>query len=228
MGSRAHRFAAWTATALTLAFAAAPAAAAEGWTVRGSVVWVDPDLDVREQDGFTTITLQADSTIGLAASAEYRFTDRFGLEFGVLWAEPDVELRVEGLFFPVPSPVPIPDRIVATGDLRFTPVTAGLNVHLTPGSRADLYLGPRVAYVFYSDLELTINLFGISSTQRIDTDDEFGYGAGIGVDVPLGTGRWSFHAAADYLEVDLTFVDEGSENFAFDPLMVRAGLGVGF
>lgn len=212
-----------------LVAAAAPPAAAQSWTFRGGLAWVDPDLDVRETDGPARISLQSSSAIGAAVSAEYHFTDRFGLELGVLWAEPEIELRIEGIAIPLPDPIPpFPDEIVASGDLRITPLTVGLNVHFSPTAQVDLYLGPRVAYVDYGDLELTSTLFGISSTDTVGTDDELGYGAGIGLDVPVGSGRWMVNAAADYLEVDLTFSGEGSESLAFDPLIVRAGVGYRF
>lgn len=224
---------------LSLIAAAAPAAAqswsSSGWTIRGAGVWVDPDFSFRDVNGGAVITLEADDAIGLGASAEYRFNDRFGLELGLLWAEPEVELQIEGLDFgpfPFPLPIPLPplpDSFVARGDLRFTPLTAGLNYHLTPLQRVDVYFGPRIAYALYGDLELAATLFGVSSTDGIPTDDELGYGAGIGVDVEFGDGRWALHAAADRLDLDLTLGEGGgSASFDFDPTMVRAGLAYTF
>jgi outer membrane protein W len=218
-----------TAVLLSIPLAAAPPAAAQSWTFRGGPAWVDPDIDLRQTDGLSTISLQSSSAIGAAASAEYHFTDRFGLEIGLLWAEPEIELRIEGFAVPLPDPLPpLPDEIVASGDLRFTPLTVGLNVHFSPGAEADLYVGPRLAFVQYGDLELTSSLFGVASTTTVGTDDELGYGAGIGLDVPVGAGRWLVNASADFLEVDLTFSDEGAESLAFDPLIVRAGVGYRF
>lgn len=82
-----------------------------------------------------------------------------------------------------------------------------------------------MAYVFFGDLELGTG--GIGGAATIETDDEFGYGAGVGVDVPFGGGGWFVYAAADYLAVDFSF--EGSDqSLDFDPFIVRAGFGVGF
>jgi opacity protein-like surface antigen len=90
----AHRFAARAAACAVVALASVPAASAEGWKVRGAVVWVEPDLDFADEDLLTRLSLTADGALGLGVGAEYRLTERLGLEFGLVYAEPEVELAV--------------------------------------------------------------------------------------------------------------------------------------
>ena len=81
---------------------------------------------------------------------------------GFLAATGDIIVTMDGdatyprAFIPVLLDVLIDEVgvISASAKPRITPVYAALNVHLTPDSRADLYVGPIVAYVVYSSFEL--------------------------------------------------------------------------
>jgi hypothetical protein len=127
--------------------------------------------------------------------------------------------------------------------LRMTPVLAGLNIHLTPGRRADLYLGPVVGLVRYDDIEIEFRgdfLGGeVIPVQRVETEDGFAWGARLGVDVPIGRRGAFFTASATYLkaEVEVDGFDDpegedvedfGSSSFDLDPFLTQIGFGYRF
>jgi outer membrane protein W len=119
--------------------------------------------------------------------------------------------------------------------ITMTPVTAGLNVHLTPGSRFDVYMGPLVAYVMYSGFSLEI---GSYFDQGYSTRSDFGFGANLGVDLRLGKGRWSLNTNIRYLNTTLEFRPSsgfsakeaiaGSATTDLDPTIFSIGFGVRF
>jgi len=116
---------------------------------------------------------------------------------------------------------------------------AGLNVHLTPGRKADLYAGPLVAYVTYSDM-----LIGVAGAPpgssvfltpvSVSFGSEIALGANIGVDVPISQRHWFFNADLKYLDASPDATLEGigalarSGSVAIEPLMVGVGFGYRF
>ncbi len=216
---RSHRFT--TALVLALMFLALPAAADdEGWQLRFGGVWVDPDLSVDEvQNDGSRVRAEADSQLGLRLALEYRFSPRLGVEFGALWAEPDVEVTIDGVVFCL-------CRLEASDSLRFTSLTAGLNVHLTPEGPVDFYVGPLIAWVLYGDLGFRFSVGGLTDTVAFSSSDELAWGVQAGVDVPFGDGPWALNLAAQYLDTTLGVraEDDGARSeIGFDPLVFSLG-----
>ena len=104
---------------------------------------------------------------------------------------------------------------------------AALNVHLTPDSRADLYVGPMVAYVVYSSFELVTDPWFMR--EWFVTENDFGYGINLGLDVRVG-GGWLLCAALKYLDTTLEASppDEGVGRSDIDPMIFSIGVGYRF
>jgi hypothetical protein len=104
------------------------------------------------------------------------------------------------------------------GGISMTPLTAALNVHLTPESPVDLYVAPVLGWAW---LDLDRDLLGLGLLTSDDSESGFVWGLGAGIDVPLGKGTWVFTGSLEYLSVD---VSEGS----FDNVVVYLGAGFRF
>jgi len=204
---------------LSVALAALPATAGDierPWRLRLALVSMDSDANFADigasDDGFAISTGIGG---GLSVDLEYRASRRLGLDFGVLAASPSIGTRIEIGWHGVS---------VSTG-ITVAPVTFGLNIHLTPDSRVDVYLGPLVAYVKYNSFELHV---GPGASEVFHTGDDFGLGANLGVDILLGKGRWSLNATLKYISSTLEATPIGGDTGTvdFDPTIF--GVGVGF
>ncbi len=217
---------------LAAALLAMPATAGDGqWHLRVQAVWVQPDLDWRMSPApGDVVSVDADDAWGLGVSGEYQVSDLLGVELGIMRAVPDVNILLEDTLLGV--------SLKATDDLTMTPLSIGLNFHLTPGQRFDLYLGPFLAYVLYSDLEWrvneTIDVGGvpivIDETLRMSVANDLAYGAVAGVDIPVGSRGWYLSGTLKYMatELDITDPDGDSENLSLDPIIVAIGVRYSF
>lgn len=219
-------------TCLAAASTALPAVAGDGlWHLRAQAIWVQPDLSwsMSPEPG-SAISVDADDAWGLGISGEYQVSDLLGVDLGILRTVPDVRIQVDEALLGL--------SIGATDGLTMTPLSIGLNFHLTPSQRYDLYLGPYLAYVLYSDLEWrvneTVDVGGvpvvIDDTLRMSVANDLAYGAVVGADVPLGPEGWYFSSTLRYLatELDATEPEGDSETLSFDPLMIAVGVRYSF
>ena len=211
--------------AATLAWAGAAAAEVEQtWIIRVGALRVDADPDFRlQQDG---VRLTGDAGYGFSLAGEYRVSDRLGVELSGQWSEFDLELELGGGMFCGSTFC----RVSATDSVRPLTLGLGLDVHLTPGRRADLYVGPVLAYVLYSDPTFRF----LDGTVRGSIDDDLAWGGVVGLDLPFGDPGWHFSGSVRYLraEADATARDdEGDTDTAsldFDQLAVIVGFGYRF
>ena len=102
------------------------------------------------------------------------------------------------------------NKITPGDELRYRQLTAGLNFHLTPNRRVDLFLGPLVGFVGYGG----------------DFDDDLAWGVNLGVDVPLPW-RWYFTGGARYLKSSAEAPASGLD-LEVDPIILSAGLSIRF
>jgi outer membrane protein W len=135
-------------------------------------------------------------SLGGGLGLEYRATPRVGVELGGLSAEMEDETEFDFLFAEIDIETAV----------RITPVLARLNVHLTPGRRADLYLGPVAGYVAMSDLTWRVRTSAFGDPPEVEqvrfpTEDQFTWGAHLGLDVRLGDGGSFLTAGATYLDL---------------------------
>lgn len=203
-----------------LAFSAAGSLRADdetGWKIRVDLAFLDPGGDALIVDvGDETIATSLDSGGGVGVAAEYRFSRRLGVEFGVL-AAASVDLS-SGIFGPVF------DNTVEIAS--FTPVTVGLDVHLTPGKAVDLYLGPQLSWVGYSGVNVSTGLGGTNSS--LDLDSDVGPGAIVGVDVPIGQKGWLFQANFRMIDTNMKRGGTSPLDVEFDPRIFSLGFGYRF
>lgn len=209
--------------ALALLIAAGGARAADlPWQVRVGGVWVHPNFNFSsvepEGEGLTAVS---DDATGLDLGLGYRFSDHLGIELGVLRASPNLHLQVQ---------VPTGWVLSADDRLSFTPITAGLAIHLTPGRPFDVYVTPALAYVMYGDLHFAA--FDLqTATADLAVDNQWTWGLSIGTDVKLGDGPWRINAAVSYIRttVHATDIENGdTRNVDFNPYTFTLGLGYRF
>ena len=188
------------------------------WTLRVDLSWVDPSGDfvaTSVDDG--TVATSFDAGFGGGLRGEYHFSERFGVELGVLSAgSVDITTGVSG------------GTVGSSLELSsFTPFTVGLNVHLTPDHPLDLYAGPLIALVRYEDVEIRAAI-GTAGT-NVSVDNDVGWGGIIGLDLPLGERGWLVQANLRYIESDMK--DSGgavSIDSQFDPVIFSIGFGYRF
>lgn len=209
-----------TLAALALLTVAASASAAEpGWQLKFGGVWVSPALHdtILNSDG-DRFTIDSDTTVGLGIAVERRFSDRLGVEFGVLRATPDVKLRIT---------TSSGETGEVSDGLAYTPLTVGLNIYVVSGESAEVYLTPTLAYVTYGDLNFRVG----GDTIKVAIDNDMTWGLGLGTNLRLGGGRWWFSGAVSYLGTALKATEVeggGSQSFDYNPFTVTLGFGYRF
>jgi outer membrane protein W len=144
------------------------------------------------------------SGTGIGGDFEYHFSPRLGLNFSLDWAELDVTGQYDSSF------------VWEMGDeqMSYLSFTVGPNFHLTPGSRADFYLGLFVGYASLG--RVTANLPSAGPT--LDLGDSFVYGGLLGLDIGLGVRQvWALHLGIrqEILEAD---------GIDVDPFLFEAGV----
>ena len=185
---------------------AVPVSAGEGErTVRAGLLFSSPTSDLSDADQ----TTELDEAIGIQASCEWMVSDRIGVEPGVSYAQHDVTVTETGF----------PD--IDFGETDWFALTVSGNYHFLNGGALDVYAGPSVGYVSWGSIKS--DLF----PQKIDTDAGIVFGLGVGVDVPVGEGPWSFSAALNYMFSDLE-IEGGSADIGVDPLQLEIGAGYRF
>ena len=103
-------------------------------------------------------------------------------------------------------------------DVGFDAISLGLNYHLTPDRLVDVFVGPFVSNVSYSDSAFNAGEAGFGS--------EVGVGAKIGADWYFGwQSPWALSTSIHYLP--MTAGDDGNE-FDIDPLVGAIGLAFRF
>ncbi len=178
-----------------------------GWQLRFYVAAVDLD---HSSSGLTrpagTSRIGTDAGGGVGVNGEYRFSRRLGIDLGLFTGgSVDVEAsayRVGGT------------SRVAYDSLTFTPLTVGLDVHLTPASRVDVYVAPLIALIQYGELRTTAGPHGAGT--EIDFDEDIAPGLSLGLGVPFGKKGWSFQA-------HITYLDSSLEGQGVDGLRVSSG-----
>jgi outer membrane protein W len=194
------------------------AAAASWWQLVLDFSWIDPSGSrISTNAGGQVSGTNFDSGVGAGIRAEYHFSNRFGVEIGVLGTvNVDVSVGSPGGTF---------GSNVAVSS--FTPVTLGFNVHLTPDRPVDLYVGPLLALSNYGKVDVSTGMGTATTTVSIDND--VGYGAILGLDLPLGDHGWLVQANLRYIVTEMKD-SGGAISFSgdFNPVIFSVGLGYRF
>lgn len=145
---------------------------------------------------------------GLGLGIERLLGARYGVELDALFLDLDGSRIVDiGTEWTMSNP-----------GVDMDALSLGLNIHLTPAKKFDIFVGPFISNVSYSDsgFNVTESRFG----------DEFGLGAKLGADWYFGwQSKWALATAIRYLPI--TAGDDANE-FDIDPLVGTIGLGYRF
>jgi hypothetical protein len=142
-------------------------------------------------------------------------------------------------------PVPDPDNAESadlaasqTGEMGMIPLTLGFNFHVLRTRTLDLYLGPLVGYVYYTDLKLepgtlTVDppIFPLEEEIEADAVDIKGsgaWGAAVGLDVRFGVSRWMLSVAGRYLATTAEESGGDHNSLRIDPWVFQVGVGYRF
>ncbi len=221
-GKEAHRIVLASVLVVGLAGSAsadtAPADDESGWTLRFYAAAIDFD---NSSSGRGPGGRGYDIDIGgaLGINGEYRFSRHVGLDFGALaGGGVDIASRttyLEGAVWEVHD------------TLSFTALTAGPDIHLTPGARVDFYICPMVALMQYGGL--VIRSSGPTDVvTQVDFDEDFAVGASLGLGVPFGQRRWSFNTNLTYLDSSLDGTDERGLRLDENYDVTMFGFGFGY
>jgi outer membrane protein W len=200
----------------------------EGFNLRLNATWTDPkSTNYDDGDRFVRIEANTAETFGLALSGEFRISDRLGVEAGIQAANKS-EVRFS---FRAPDGANLGDPLAAQPEdnLSFTIVDAALNVYLTSGT-LDFYVGPVLGYIFYDDT-LNVLVGNLSQPASFEIDDDFAYGAVVGVDIDIADSNCFFTSSVKYLVASYDIQirnDDSSDDIDFDPWIVRLGFGYRF
>jgi len=188
------------------------------WQIRIAGLSMKPTGDtVFLPESGERIPYDAGKGYGFGIDLEYRASRRLGIDFGVLTATPVIDVLIDEV-----------GVISASAQPRITPVYAGLNVHLTPDDQFDLYFGPLLAYVIYSSFDLVVDPWFL--TEGFVTQNDFGIGVNLGLDIRLGDAGWLVIATFKYLDTTLEASppDEGTGRTDIDPMIFSVGVGYHF
>ena len=174
------------------------------WTLRVYGAMVDSLDDSRT--GTTGVASSVDVGGGLGVGGEFRLSDRLGLELSSLFGGIDIETSMS-------TGVGSTAEIL---EVDMVPLTLGLTVHLSQKSRADVFLAPTVGFVRYYRLQTDYTLAGWTATEESGFDAALG--AALGLDIPVGSGKWAVSTGLRYMKT------AGGETDV-DVLMLTLGFG---
>ena len=153
----------------------------------------------------------------MALNGEYRFSRHLGVDLGAM-AGGGVDLVAQTYQGGHPTGL-------TYDTVGFTPLTAGLGIHLTPDSRVDVSVCPLLAWVRYGNLSVATGPPGFARTS-VHFDDDLALGAALGLGVPFGERRWSFEANVTY--IDSAMSGRGQHGIRVDEDFDVTSFGVGF
>ncbi len=158
---------------------------------------------------------------GVGFNAEYRFSRHLGIDLGVLaGAGVDIAART----------VEVGQTTSVVYDtVSFTPVTTGLDIHLTPEARVDVYLCPTLAWVRYGGMTVTADS-AVGTTTEVDFDDDLAAALALGLGVPFGNEHWSLQANVTYMDGSMSGSARNGTRLDrdYDMTLFKVGFGYRF
>jgi len=188
------------------------------WILRFDLSIVEPSGAFNSVNvGGGTVESRFATAVGAGFRGEYQFSTRLGVDLGILGAG-TVAVKTGILDGTIGSEVTVGS---------FAPFSLGLNVHLTPDKNMDLYVGPQLVLVSYSGVEVRAAPGGVGNTVSVDNDT--GWGAIIGLDIPVGKHGWIIQTNLRYIDTDTngsgSTISFSSE---FNPVIFSLGFGYRF
>lgn len=194
------------AVGVVLAVASTTIVAADSaWTLRFHGAIVDSSASTGVDVSGSGVTTGVDVGGGFGLGAEYRLSNRLGLELSTLFAGLEVGTTVSR-------------GNVESYQLSMVPVTLGLPIHFKPG-RVDLFVAPTFSVVNYLDIETTASIGNVGSSVENGADPALG--VAFGLDIPFGKGNWAFSSGLRYMKT-------GTNGTSVDPTIVMVGFAYRF
>lgn len=179
------------------------------WVLRVSPAWIDSSQRAGlvvglDDDGAVTGYEAPD--VGLGIAGERRLSRHFGLEVGVLATESLIGARVrEG-------------TMVTAGTSTYYTLTLGPNLHLVPDRSADVFVGPFLAFTDRTTVGYHHDQIG----------GAVGWGAVLGVDLPVGERGWRVCPSVRYVDTNLDATLGNGDRFDLDLALTAVGVGFGY
>jgi outer membrane protein W len=186
------------------AFAAMPAQAQDDsgydFKIFGGAAYVSP-LSDSSLAGIAN-SVEASSEFGWEIGAEWKPSDRIGLEVAYLDATHDVE--ADG---------------AVIGEIGLRPWNFSLNFHLVDRDAFSWWVGPTVSYIDWTSLEL-------NGGGSLDVDSDTTFGASTGMSIGLGD-SFALQFGLRWLDASVDSPDLPDE-VSVDPLFVNLGVAFRF
>jgi len=162
------------------------------WTFRTAALFISPGGEfsaVRANGKRVTSDITAD--VGLRFEAEYRIGSRTGFSFSYIGGSQHD--------FVIHQDFPDGTDFESSDSFAYDSLTAGFTIHRRHRLPVDLFVEPFLTWATYDDIALASAgppFDRDAPFLEVDVADAFGVGTVVGVDAPLGSSRWSFHALA--------------------------------
>ena len=194
---------------IALAVAASPLALAED-EERHIIRAYAGYLTATGDDTLNLDTIEVDNSAGYGVGYEFKISPLIGIPIDYSLFGTDVKVENAG-----------------SSSSDFDVATLGLMFHFIHARWIDLYAGPAVAYINYSDADFTLNGVRV----KVETDNETTWDARLGLDFKifpwLGVG-----ASVEYIDASADFkvrgASSGDTSGSLDPKPVVTKLGVSF
>ena len=186
---------------LTLLVPSLAQAGSSGSRIWGALTYVSPLSESDQNVGGVTAAVKASKEMGYQIGAEFR-SGMLGIAVDWTRATHDLSHESEGLL----------------GTTDFKPLSATLALHL-PTPLLDLYAGPTISWVNWSDLELPAG-------GKVELDATLGYGITAGAELPLGPSL-GLGASLRWLRLDAS-PSSGGSDVAVDPLLSNLSISLHF
>ena len=186
-----------------------------GWRLRVDFGYYDSTGGGITIENGDTFRADLEGGAGIGLRSEYQWSLWLGVEFG-FFSGANVDISIGS------------SNSSSLEVSTFVPYTVGLDVHLTPGTRVDLYLGPQVAWVSYSGI--TARYGSGSSEVDLSVDTQAGPAAILGLDILMGARKkWMFQLNVRYFDTSIeSDTSAGRVEGDFDPPVYSLGFGYRF
>lgn len=178
--------------------------------IRANLQYVMPmgsaDLGIFDE----LIDVEADSAIGFGFGYEYMATDLIGIDANISYSCHDIDFTLLA-------------HTETIADTSMMPLTVGVNFHLLRNDKMNFYLGPFLGYVVYDDYNYK------HSGESVPLENDFTFGAVLGIDAPIGQKGWMFSSALKFLQTEADYDHpDYVGDLDINPFIIQIGLGYRF